>query len=187
MIGTILIARRFGVVLGIVLSVGIATAAAADPVSVWEVVTTYRKQLDNGRLQLLSDGKTDKGIPWTFNRGTVDFGREGKASARAGGTFFKGNWVGGWQLNARVLMNNATLQTEPAAPVTLPKSSGETMIGSKPSAALKDSIADLWELIAVVPRTNKFIRLTCDFTSNDLVLDGDRKIATYECQKKRSS
>lgn len=177
-------AGRLGVVLGIVLSVGTATAGAADPVSVWEVVTTYRKQLDNGRLQLMSDGKTDKGIPWTFNRGTVDFGREGKASARAGGTFFKGNWVGGWHLNARVLMSNVTLATEPAAPFALPKSSGQSMIGSRPSAALKDSIADLWEFMAIVPGTNRFIRLTCDLTSNNLVLDGDRKIATYEFQKK---
>ena len=171
---------RLGVLLGFLLGCGIATAGAADPISVWEVVTTYRGHLDDGRLTLMSDGKTSKGLPWTLIREKVDFGREGSASPRAGGTFYKGNWIGGWHLNGRVLMNGVTLKSEIVAPVLMPKTAGESLIGTKPAIALKDSIVDLWELVAVLPGTNKFIRLTCDFTPNNLVLDGDRKIGTYE-------
>lgn len=176
-------AKQFGVILGIL--VGLSTSAeAADQIAEWEVVTTYRRHLDNGRLKLMSDGKTDKGLPWTLIRDTVDFGREGKATPRTGGAFYKGNWVGGWNIHARVLMNNATLKTEIVTPAVMPKTAGETLIGTKPAIALKDSIVDLWELVAIVPKTNTFIRLTCDFTPNKLVLDGDRKIGTYEFQKR---
>jgi hypothetical protein len=172
--------RLMGVILGIVLALGSADARAADPVAVWEVVSTSRKQLDDGRMLLMPDGKTSTGIPWTLTRDTVDFGSEGKASAQAGGTYFRGNFVGGWSLHARVLMNNASIKSEIVAPPQMPQTAGESMVGEKPSPALTDSIVDLWEMVAVVPRTNKFIRLTCDFTPNNLVLDGDRKIATYE-------
>jgi len=177
-------AKQLRIILGILLSFGAAIAEAADQVSVWEVATTYRKFLDNGRLTLMSDGKTNKGYPWTLNRGTVDFGREGKAAPHAGGTFYKGNWVGGWNLHARVLMNNVILKTEPVAPAVMPNTAGESLVGTKPSIALKDSIVDLWEFVAVLPGTNTFIRLTCDFTPDNLVLDGDRKIGTYEFQKR---
>lgn len=178
-------AKQLGVILGILTGFGIATAGAADQIAEWEVVTTYRKHLDdNGRLKLMSDGKTDKGLPWTTIGDTVDFGREGKAAPRVGGAFYKGNWVGGWNIHARVLMNNVILKTESVAPAVIPITAGETLIGIKPSTALKDSIGDLWELVAVVPRTNKFIRLTCYFTPDNLVLNGDRKIGTYEFHKR---
>lgn len=173
----------FVIVLGILLGLNPATSTAADQISEWEVVTTYRGHLDaNGRLRLMTDGKTDKGLPWTLIRDKVDFGREGSAVARSGGTFFKGNWIGGWHLNARVLMNGVTLQSETVAPVIMPKTAGETLIGTRPTVALNDSIVDLWEFIAILPGTNTFIRLTCDFTPNNLILDGDRKIGTYEFQ-----
>ncbi|QDT99286.1 hypothetical protein [Gimesia aquarii] len=184
MIGIFLKTKQIGLILGMLLSLGTATVGAADQISVWEVATTYRKFLDNGRLTLMSDGKTNKGYPWTLNRGTVDFGSQGKAAPHAGGTFYKGNWVGGWNLHARVLMNNATLKTESVAPIVIPKMAGESMVGTKPTIALKDSIVDLWELAAVLPGTNTFIRLTCYFTPDHLVLDGDRKIGTYEFQKR---
>ena len=176
--------KRFGVILGILLGFGTAIAGAADQVSVWEVVTTYRKNLDNGRLTMMSDGKTDKGLPWTLIRDTVDFGRECKASPRAGGAFYKGSWIGGWNIHGRVLMNGVTLKSEFVAPPQMPKTAGESLIGTRPTIALKDSIVDLWEFMAILPGTNKFIRLTCDFTPNNLVLDGDRKIGTYEFQKR---
>ncbi|WP_299465837.1 hypothetical protein [uncultured Gimesia sp.] len=179
--GMISKAKRSGIMLVILLGLGTAIAGAADQIAVWEVVTTYRKHLDNnGRLTLMSDGKTDKGLPWTLTREGVDFGREGKAAPRAGGTFYKGNWVGGWHLNGRVLMNGVTLKTELAAPALMPKTAGETLIGTRPTIALSDSIVDLWELVAVLPGTSTFIRLTCAFTPDNLVLDGDRKIGTYE-------
>lgn len=184
MISMISKANRLSIILGILLGLGTATAEAADQIAEWEVVTTYRKHLENGRLKLMSDGKTSKGLPWTLIRDTVDFGREGKASPRSGGTFYKGNWVGGWNIDARVLMNNVTLKSEFVAPVVMPKTAGESLIGTKPSIALKDSIVDLWEFVAVLPGTNTFIQLTCDFTPNNLVLDGDRKIGTYEFQKR---
>ena len=173
--------KQLGVILSLVLSLGISNLKAAEPVAVWEVVTTYRKQLDaDGRLTLMSDGKTDKGLPWSLNGSTVDFGREGKASPLTGGAFYKGNWIGGWVLHGRVLMNGVTLKNETVAPVAMPQKAGESLIGTKPGLSLKDSIVDLWELVAVLPGTNQFIRLTCDFTPNNLVLDGDRKIGTYE-------
>ncbi|QDT43013.1 hypothetical protein Pan241w_31080 [Gimesia alba] len=154
---------------------------AAEQLALWEVVSTYRRNLDaNGRLALMSDGKTAKGLPWTLIRDKVDFGREGSASSHASGTYYRGNWIGGWNLHARVLMNGVTLKSKIVAPVLMPKTAGESLIGTKPAIALKDSIVDLWELVAVLPGTNKFIRLTCDFTPNNLVLDGDRKIGTYE-------
>ncbi|QDT99287.1 hypothetical protein [Gimesia aquarii] len=185
MIGMSLKTKQISVILGILLGIGTATAGAADQVSEWEVVTTYRKFLDaNGRLKLMSDGKTDKGYPWTLIRDTVDFGREGKAFPHAGGAFYRGNWIGGWNLHARVLMNNVALKTEFVAPVLMPKTAGESLIGTRPKIALKDSIVDLWELVAVLPGTNTFIRLTCDFTPDHLVLDNDRKIGTYEFQKR---
>ena len=31
------------------------------------------------------------------------------------------------------------------------------MAGTRPTTALKDSIVDFWEMLAVVPRTNQFI------------------------------
>ncbi|WP_339728253.1 hypothetical protein [uncultured Gimesia sp.] len=173
-------ASRLGIILGIQLVIGAGTAEAAEQISVWEVVTTYRKHLNNGRLTLMSDGKTSKGLPWALIRDTVDFGKQGKASPRAGGTFYKGNWVGGWNIDARVLMNGVTLKSEIVAPAVMPKTAGESLIGTKPTIALKDSIVDLWEFVAVLPGTNVFIRLTCDFTTNKLVMDGDRKIGTYE-------
>lgn len=174
-------AKRIGVILGIVLGLGTAIAGAADQIAVWEVVTTYRKHLDNnGRLTMMSDGKTDKGLPWTLTREAVDFGREGKAAPIAGGAFYKGNWIGGWNLHGRVLMNGVTLQTELASPALMPKTAGETLIGTRPAIALSDSIVDLWELVAILPGTSTFIRLTCAFTPDNLVLDGDRKIGTYE-------
>ncbi|WP_339727982.1 hypothetical protein [uncultured Gimesia sp.] len=173
-------ANRLGIILGILLGWGIATAGAADQIAVWEVVTTYRGQLEGGRLTLMSDGKTSKGLPWTLIRDKVDFGREGSAVPRAGGAYYKGNWIGGWHLNGRVLMNGVTLKSEIIAPVLMPNTAGQSLIGTKPSIALKDSIVDLWEFVAVLPGTNTFIRLTCDFTPNKLVLDGDRKIGTYE-------
>ena len=90
--------KRLGVILGILISLGTLAVGAAEPVSVWEVATTYRKHLESGgRLVLMPDGKTSKGLPWTLIRDTVDFGREGKAEPRAGGTFYEGNWVGGWK------------------------------------------------------------------------------------------
>ncbi|QDV51145.1 hypothetical protein [Gimesia fumaroli] len=177
----ILKTNRLGVILGFLFVFGIATAGAADQIAVWEVVTTYRRHLDgDGRLILMSDGKTSKGLPWTLIRDKVDFGREGSASPCAGGTYFKGNWVGGWVLHGRVLMNGVTLKSKIVTPVLPPKTAGESMVGTKPAIALKDSIVDLWEFIAVLPGTNKFIRLTCDFTPNKLVVDGDRQIGTYE-------
>ncbi|QDV50327.1 hypothetical protein Enr17x_23650 [Gimesia fumaroli] len=173
--------KRMGVILGILLGLGSMTAEAAEPVAVWEVVTTYRKHLDNdGRLTLMSDGKTSTGLPWALSGSFVDFGKEGKATPLQGGDFYKGNWVGGWVIHGRVLMNNAFIKSEVVVPVQMPKTAGETLVGSRPTIALKDSIVDLWEMVAVVPRTNQFIRLTCDFTPNNLVLDGDRKIGTYE-------
>lgn len=184
MVEIISMARRLGVVLGILLSIGTVTVGAADTVYVWEVVTTYRKHLENGRLQLMSDGKTDQGLEWTFKGNKVDFGREGDASPRADGAFFKGNWIGNWHLNARVLMSHTTLLTEPSVAVQMPEAAGESMIGTSFPSDLKDSIVDLWEFIAFVPKTNQFIRLTCSLTSNNLVLDGDRKIGTYEVEKR---
>ncbi|WP_232107414.1 hypothetical protein [Gimesia alba] len=173
--------KRTGVILGILLSLGTLAAGAAEPVSVWEVATTYRKHLEaGGRLVLMPDGKTSKGLPWTLIRDTVDFGREGKAEPKAGGTFYKGNWIGGWNIDARVLMNGVTLKSEIVAPVTMPPNAGESMVGTKPTLALKDSIVDLWEFVAVLPGTTRFVRLTCAFTPDNLVLDGDRKIGTYE-------
>ncbi|QDV51144.1 hypothetical protein [Gimesia fumaroli] len=172
--------KQFILILGILLGYGIATAGAADQIAVWEVVTTYRGHLDDGRLILMSDGKTSKGLPWTLIRDKVDFGREGSAVPRLGEAFYKGNWIGGWHLNGRVLMNGVTLKSEFVTPVLMPKTAGQSLIGTKPAIALKDSIVDLWEFTAVLPGTNKFIRLTCDFTPNNLVLDGDRKIGTYE-------
>lgn len=183
MTGMISKARQTVILWGILLVCGTATVQAAEPVCVWEVVTTYRKHLTDGRLTLMSDGKTDKGLPWTLIRDTVDFGQEGKADPRAGGAFYKGNWVGGWNIDARVIINNATLKTEIVAPETMPKEAGESMIGTKPAPGLQDSIVDVWEFVAILPGTNSFIRLTCDFTPNKLVMDGDRKIGTYEFQK----
>lgn len=184
MISMISKAKQLSIILGVLLSFGATIAEAAEQVAEWEFVTTYRKHLENGRLRLMSDGKTSKGLPWTLIRDTVDFGREGKAKPRVGGAFYKGTWVGGWNLNARVVMNNVSLKTKFVAPVVMPKAAGETMLGTKPSIALKDSIVDLWEFVAVLPGTKTFIRLTCDFTPNNLVLDGNRKIGTYEFQKR---
>lgn len=185
MIGMSLKTKQISLILGVLLGIGTATAGAADQIAEWEVVTTYRKHLDgNGRLKLMSDGKTDKGLPWTLIRDTVDFGREGKASPRTGGAFYKGNWIGGWNIHARVVMNNVALKSEIVAPVVIPKMAGESLIGTRPTIALNDSIVDLWEFVAVLPGTNTFIRLTCNFTPNNLVMDGDRKIGTYEFQKR---
>lgn len=183
MTGKLSKARQTLILSGILLVGGFATVEAAEPVCVWEVVSTYRKHLDDGRLTLMSDGKTSTGLPWTLIRDTVDFGKEGKAEPRAGGAFYKGNWVGGWNIDARVIMNNATLKTEIVAPETMPQEAGQSMIGTRPSPGLQDSIVDVWEFVAILPGTNSFIRLTCDFTPNKLVLDGDRKIGTYEFQK----
>ncbi|EDL57034.1 hypothetical protein [Gimesia maris] len=183
MTGMISKARQTVILWGILLVCGTATVQAAEPICVWEVVTTYRTYLDDGRMTLMSDGKSDKGLSWTIIRDSVDFGREGKAVRRADGTFFKGNWIGGWHLNARVIMNNAIIKSEYVAPETMPKDAGESLIGTKPAPGLQDSIVDLWEFVAILPGTNRFIRLTCDFTPNKLVLDGDRKIGTYEFQK----
>lgn len=184
MIDMILKSKRFSIILGILLGIGTATAGAADQIAEWEVVTTYRKHLDGGRLKLMSDGKTSKGLPWTLIGDTVDFGREGKALPLRGGGLYRGSWIGGWVLHGRVLMNNVSLKSEFVAPAVMPKMAGETLIGTKPTIALKDSIVDLWEFVAVLPGTNTFIRLTCDFTPNNLVMDGDRKIGTYEFQKR---
>ena len=105
--------KRMGIILGILLGLGTLAAGAAEPVAVWEVVTTYRRQLDkDGRLTLMSDGKTEKGLPWTLIGETVDFGKVGKATPRVGGAYYKGSWVGGWALHGRVLMNNAFIKSE---------------------------------------------------------------------------
>ena len=183
MTGKIAKVKQTWILLGILLVCGTATVQAAEPICVWEVVSTYRKHLDDGRLTLLSDGKTDTGLPWTLTGDTVDFGKEGIAKPLPGGTYYKGNWIGGWQLHGRVLMNNATIKSEIVTPETMPDTAGESMIGTKPAPGLQDSIVDVWEFVAVLPGTNSFIRLTCDFTPNKLVLDGDRKIGTYEFQK----
>ncbi|MEQ8851495.1 hypothetical protein [Gimesia sp.] len=115
---------------GVLICLAVVSAQAAEPVSVWEVVTTYRNPLDgDGRLTLMSDGKTSKGLPWTLQGETVDFGREGKAERQVGGAYYKGNWVGGWNLHARVLMNGVSLKTKTATPVAMPPNAGETMLG----------------------------------------------------------
>lgn len=179
--GTVFRWTNRGFIAGVLICLAVVSAQAAEPVSVWEVVTTYRNPLDgDGRLTLMSDGKTSKGLPWTLQGETVDFGREGKAERQVGGAYYKGNWVGGWNLHARVLMNGVSLKTKTATPVAMPPNAGETMLGTRPTRALKDSIVDLWEFVAVLPGTNNFIRLTCDFTPNNLVMDGDRVIATYK-------
>ena len=92
----------------------------------------------------------------------------------------KGTGSEAGNIDARVLMNGVTLKHEIVAPVTMPPDAGESMVGTKPTLALKDSIVDLWEFVAVLPGTTRFARLTCDFTPDNLVLDGDRKIGTYE-------
>ncbi|QDV16886.1 hypothetical protein Pan153_15200 [Gimesia panareensis] len=180
--GTVVKGTCWGVML---LCLGTVTVQAAEPISTWEVVTTFRRPLDeDGRITLMSDGKTSKGLPWKLDGNTVDFGKEGSAKPLLNGAFYKGNWVGGWVLHARILMNNVSLKSEIVAPPVMPKTAGETMVGTRPARALNDSIVDLWEFVAILPGTNKFIRLTCDFTPNNLVLDGDRKIGTYEIDKR---
>lgn len=180
--GTVVKGTCWGVML---LCLGTVTVQAAEPISTWEVVTTFRRPLDeNGRLTLMSDGETSKGLPWKLVGTTVDFGREGSAKPHAGGSFYKGNWIGGWHLDARVIMNYVTLKSKIVAPPPMPKTAGESMIGTKPARALSDSIVDLWEFVAVLPGTNRFIRLTCDFAPNKMVLDGDRAIGTYEVDKR---
>ncbi len=182
--GTVFRWTNRGFIAGVLFCLAMVSAQAAEPVSVWEVVTTYRKHMEGNRLTLMSDGKTSTGLPWKLLGTTVDFGREGKAEPRAGGAFYKGNWVGGWNIDARVVMNNMTLKSEIVAPPPMPPEAGESLIGTKPARSLNDSIVDLWEFVAVLPGTNKFIHMTCDFTPDNLVLDGDRKIGTYEIDKR---
>ena len=160
-------------------------ADEAVPVSVWEVATSYREFLSpSGRLRLLPDGKTESGIEWTLDGGVLNFGPHGSAELHNGGVYARGYWKRGPVFCGRLVMSNASLKTEPAAKVAVSKTAGQTLVGTRPVGPLADTIVDVWEFVATVPGTKKLIRLTTDFTADNQVLDGDRKIATYAIQRR---
>ena len=156
--------------------------------SVWEVVTPFREHITpDGRLKLLKGGTSESGLEWRIDEGVLMLGPSGSAKFYNGGLFARGKWPGGQQLNARLLMNDAALESEQAAVAALPETAGQTWAGERPSGPIANSIEDLWEFVATVPRTKKFIRRTVAFTADKQVLDGNRRIGTYAIQRRAVS
>lgn len=163
-------------------------STAATIASVWEVVTPFREHITpGGRLKLLKDGTTESGLQWRIDDGVLMLGSSGSAKFYNGGIFARGKWPGGQHLNARLLMSDVLLASEQAVVASLPEAAGETWVGSRPSGPIATSIEDLWELVAAIPKTKKFMRLTVAFTADKQVLDGNRKIGTYAIQRRAVS
>jgi hypothetical protein len=163
-------------------------SASTATVTVWEIVTPFREYVEpDGRLKLLADGTTQSGLQWSLDQGVLKLGPSGSAKFYNDGLYARGKWPGGQHLNGRLLMSNASLATEPATNTTVSETAGQTWVGNRPDGPIANSIVDLWEFIATVPRTNKLIRLTVDLTEDKQVLDGDCRIGTYMVQRRAVS
>ena len=176
--------NRIGIACGIVLLLSGAGAAALaqqgtdDPVSVWEI--WYNLQDKPFRISFLRDGTADDGTKWVLDRPRIEFKEDHSCVISADGWRLHGRGARGAFVSGRMLYEGILLVSEPApAPAPL----GKGAAGTSTKGKVDNRFVGPYELQGS-SRMGRRFRLSTHFTADGDVMDDNRKIATWERDKR---